>query len=442
MDFDVFISYPHQDKSTADAACAMLEAARIKCWIAPRDIAPGAEWAASIIDAIDRCRAMILVFSSRTNSSKQIQREVQRAFEREVPVVPFRIEEVAPEKSLAYYMGPVHWLDALTPPLEAHIERLVDTLKSLLESSVEKSAEGDERLSEAQALKGQLDSLHVELGDAQLKGEDELMGYIANVRIPQAQWRLKVISDDFISDAIHLAIPDWKPDDGRELQYYNKAIQIAPSNAHAFYRRGDWYARKGDHDRAIQDYDEAIRLDPNYVPALTGRGRSYDKRGQLYDSKFDWDRAVRDFSEAIRIDPENEGKELGSRGDLWRALHSRGDWYARNGDYDRAIRDYDQAVHFSNGDARAFFWRGMVHAAKKDYGRAIQDYNDGIFRGDWLRKEGMRDFFAEMLFFRGQAKKHVGDAIGAKNDLTAAEEVDSAVAIKAVKRYPHLLLPL
>jgi hypothetical protein len=41
MEFDVFISYSHQDKPTADAACATLEAEGIRCWIAPRDVAPG-----------------------------------------------------------------------------------------------------------------------------------------------------------------------------------------------------------------------------------------------------------------------------------------------------------------------------------------------------------------------------------------------------------------
>jgi formylglycine-generating enzyme required for sulfatase activity len=129
MNFDAFISYASQDKAIADAACAKLEAEGIRCWIAPRDVPPGTQWAAAIVDAIDHCRAMVLIFSSSANSSKQIHREVQRAFDREVPVIPFRIENVAPEKSLAYYMGPVHWLDALTPPLEQHVQRLVQSVK-------------------------------------------------------------------------------------------------------------------------------------------------------------------------------------------------------------------------------------------------------------------------------------------------------------------------
>ena len=69
----------------------VLEAEGIRCWIAPRDITPSVEWAASIVDAIDQCRVMVLIFSAHANRSKQVQREVQQAFDGEKPVVPFRI---------------------------------------------------------------------------------------------------------------------------------------------------------------------------------------------------------------------------------------------------------------------------------------------------------------------------------------------------------------
>lgn len=99
MAFDAFISYPHQDKAVADAACAKLEAHGIRCWIAPRDIAPSAEWAASIVEAIERCKLMVLIFSSYANQSRQVYREVQQAFDVEKPVIPFRIENVLPERA-------------------------------------------------------------------------------------------------------------------------------------------------------------------------------------------------------------------------------------------------------------------------------------------------------------------------------------------------------
>ena len=79
MTFDVFISYSSKDKAVADATCAGLEAAGIRCWIAPRDIIPGSEYGAVLIEAIDNCRALVLVFSSNANASPQVHREVERA---------------------------------------------------------------------------------------------------------------------------------------------------------------------------------------------------------------------------------------------------------------------------------------------------------------------------------------------------------------------------
>lgn len=133
MAHDAFISYSHVDKTTADAACATLEKAGIRCWIAPRDITPGAEWGAAIVNAIDHCRVIVVIFSSSANGSPQIRREVERAINAGVPVVPVRIEDVVPTESLAYFMSTVHWLDAITPPLEAHLQRLAESIKGLLQ---------------------------------------------------------------------------------------------------------------------------------------------------------------------------------------------------------------------------------------------------------------------------------------------------------------------
>jgi TIR domain len=132
MQFDVFISYSTHDKATADAACAALENAGIRCWIAPRDILPGADWGEAIINALDSCRAVVLIFSANANSSPQIRREIERAVGRGIPLIPVRIEDTAPTKAMAYFMGAVHWLDAMTPPLEQHLRRLAESLQALL----------------------------------------------------------------------------------------------------------------------------------------------------------------------------------------------------------------------------------------------------------------------------------------------------------------------
>jgi hypothetical protein len=136
MAFDAFISYSSKDKTAADAACAVLEGAGVRCWIAPRDIRPGREYGAAIVDAIDQCRVMVLIFSSSANDSGQVHREIERAVTRGVPIVPVRIEEVAPTKSLAYFLGAIHWLDALTPPIEKYLQKLAETVKAILQVNV------------------------------------------------------------------------------------------------------------------------------------------------------------------------------------------------------------------------------------------------------------------------------------------------------------------
>jgi tetratricopeptide (TPR) repeat protein len=130
---DVFISYSKEDKPTADAICASLEAQRIRCWIAPRDVLPGDYFPEAIIQAIEMSRIMVLVFSSHSNKSGHVMRELTKAVSKGVIIIPFRIEDVLPSQAMEYLIGVPHWLDAMTPPLEKHIQKLDQTVKILLE---------------------------------------------------------------------------------------------------------------------------------------------------------------------------------------------------------------------------------------------------------------------------------------------------------------------
>jgi hypothetical protein len=129
---EVFVSYSQPDYACAMEMVARVEGEGINCWIAPRDIAPSADWAAEIIDAISNARVMILVFSGNSNDSPQVRREVERAVHKNVSILPFRIESVVPSKSLEYFLSSQHWMDAFAPPREAHYARLCAYLKSQL----------------------------------------------------------------------------------------------------------------------------------------------------------------------------------------------------------------------------------------------------------------------------------------------------------------------
>lgn len=132
MNYDVFISYTTQDKPTADAICHTLEAQGVRCWIAPRDIQLGDNYAETIIKAINAAKLMVLVFSGSTNNSRHVGNEVERAFNRGVPMIPFRIEDTVATGALEYVLRMPHWLDAFSPPLQQHLNSLGEFVLGLL----------------------------------------------------------------------------------------------------------------------------------------------------------------------------------------------------------------------------------------------------------------------------------------------------------------------
>jgi TIR domain len=128
----VFVSYSQPDREPAFAIVSRVEAEGLPCWIAPRDVAPTTDWAAGIVEAIAAARVMVLVFSASANTSPQVAREVERAMHHRVVVLPFRVADVLPARSLEYFLGSQHWLDAFPPPMEPHYARLCAVLKGLL----------------------------------------------------------------------------------------------------------------------------------------------------------------------------------------------------------------------------------------------------------------------------------------------------------------------
>ncbi len=132
MAHDVFISYSSKDKTVADAVCATLESRKIRCWIAPRDVPAGKPYAASLVNAISESRVFVLVLSEGSNESSHVLREVGEAVDNGIPVIPLRIEDVEPSQEMRYYIKSIHWLDAMDPPLERHLNILADEVQAFL----------------------------------------------------------------------------------------------------------------------------------------------------------------------------------------------------------------------------------------------------------------------------------------------------------------------
>jgi tetratricopeptide (TPR) repeat protein len=135
-----------------------------------------------------------------------------------------------------------------------------------------------------------------------------------------------------------------------------------PTDANSYGERGSGYLANREWDKAIADFNEVIRLDPE------GTG-GYHSRGLCYSAKGDYNRAIADFNEAIRRSPDNSVN-----------YESRGETYLQKGDHDKAIADFTESIRkgkeFFPDDpqAQVYTLRGIAYAAKGDFGAANADW--------------------------------------------------------------------
>ena len=132
MSHDVFVSYSTKDKAVADAIVASLEKRKIRCWYAPRDVKPGADWGTEIAFAISESSVFLIIFSGNANRSQRVLDELNLAISKEVPILPFRIENLNPSGAMQLHLATRHWLDAFVPSWEKHINRLILAVSSMI----------------------------------------------------------------------------------------------------------------------------------------------------------------------------------------------------------------------------------------------------------------------------------------------------------------------
>ena len=133
MDHLVFLSHNSKDHAIANALCHYLEEAGIRCWIAPRDI-HHTDWADSIMEGLKQADIFVVIVSKNSIESPEVAKEVTEATRSCEYILPFKIDEEILNPRLQYHLGPCHWMDAVTPPLEAHIQELIDRIQHLNET--------------------------------------------------------------------------------------------------------------------------------------------------------------------------------------------------------------------------------------------------------------------------------------------------------------------
>jgi TolB protein len=136
MTFDVFVSYSSKDKAIANTIVASMEQNQIRCWYAPRDIKPSEDWANAISNAIEQSKVFLLIFSGNSNQSQRVLDELSLAISHEIPILPFRIENLEPDGAMRLHLSSRHWLDAYAPSWEDHLLKLIQTVSSTLETTI------------------------------------------------------------------------------------------------------------------------------------------------------------------------------------------------------------------------------------------------------------------------------------------------------------------
>lgn len=122
----IFLSHSSADSSLAEKICSDLEKDGYSCFIAPRDIRSGHEYAEELVDGIDSCDMMLLLLSKQANESPHVLREIERAVSKNKAIIVYKLEEVTLSKSMEYFLMTHQWLDL--KPGKNHQE-VIDAIK-------------------------------------------------------------------------------------------------------------------------------------------------------------------------------------------------------------------------------------------------------------------------------------------------------------------------
>ncbi len=132
----VFVSYASQDAVIATTVVEALERSSIACWIAPRDVTPGAFYADEIVHAIDAAKAVVLILSKNAADSPHVLREVEHAASKRHPVVSLRVDQAPLPAGLGYFLNTSQWLDASGEDIARSMPKLIAAVRVAIQAPV------------------------------------------------------------------------------------------------------------------------------------------------------------------------------------------------------------------------------------------------------------------------------------------------------------------
>ena len=180
----------------------------------------------------------------------------------------------------------------------------------------------------------------------------------------------------------------------KAVDAYDQAIRVRPNFVEAYTARGDTYYRLQEYGKALADYDLALQLRPKSPKALISRGNVKCDFGRSEEAIRDYDRAIRldqNSAEAYYergLSKQRLGRTLEAIDDYDRAIEIKSDYvnaYVNRGNskgsfgrHKSAVTDYDKAIHINPTDAIAYMNRGNARAALGQHENAIADYDQSI----------------------------------------------------------------
>jgi TolB-like protein/Tfp pilus assembly protein PilF len=125
---DVFVSYASSDAAVAQKVCAALEASSFKCWIAPRDVVPGTQYADGIVGAIDESRILVLIVSKDALASAHVGRELERAASKRHPIIALKVDTAPLTRAFEYFLNQSQWIEMGAGGTDGAISKLVEAV--------------------------------------------------------------------------------------------------------------------------------------------------------------------------------------------------------------------------------------------------------------------------------------------------------------------------
>src|SRR5580693_3456323 len=124
----VFISYASRDAAIASSIVDYLERHGLRCWLAPRDVKPGAQYADAIVTAINEAKGVVLLLSQDAVASSHVGREVERAASKHKPIIAFRIDPAPLNRALEYFLSESQWIDVPASGMAAALAKLTEAV--------------------------------------------------------------------------------------------------------------------------------------------------------------------------------------------------------------------------------------------------------------------------------------------------------------------------